>query len=86
MLRSVAVIAQEPVSFFELGVLVEVFGIDRTEEGVPPFDFRICGGPAPRHGGRVELGSPRLPARPPLPRRLPAVSYTHLTLPTKRIV
>lgn len=42
MLRSVAVIAHDPVAFFELGVLVEVFGIDRTEEGVPAFDFRIC--------------------------------------------
>ncbi|MBZ4498274.1 helix-turn-helix domain-containing protein [Dermacoccus sp. Tok2021] len=42
MLRSVAVIAQSPVAAFELGVLVEVFGVDRTEEGVPAFDFTIC--------------------------------------------
>ena len=41
-LRSVAVILQEPVSLFEFGVLAEVFGIDRTEDGVPPFDFRVC--------------------------------------------
>lgn len=27
---------------FELGVAVEVFGIDRTMDGVPPFDFRLC--------------------------------------------
>jgi len=33
---------------FEFGVLCEVFGIDRTEEGVPAFDFKVCG----EHPGR----------------------------------
>jgi len=28
---------------FEFGVLCEVFGIDRTEEGVPRVDFLVCG-------------------------------------------
>lgn len=42
MLRTIAVIVQEPVAVFELGVLCEVFGIDRTDDGVPPFDFRVC--------------------------------------------
>ena len=42
MLRTIAAIAQEPVAMFELGVLSEVFGIDRTDDGVPPFDFRVC--------------------------------------------
>ena len=41
-LRSVAVLLQEPVSLFEFGVLAEVFGIDRTEEGLEPFDYRVC--------------------------------------------
>jgi len=41
-LKSVAVLLQEPVSLFEYGVLAEVFGIDRTEEGVPAFDYRVC--------------------------------------------
>jgi len=41
-LRSVAVLLQEPVALFEYGVLAEVFGIDRTEEGVPAFDYRVC--------------------------------------------
>lgn len=27
---------------FEFGVLSEVFGIDRTDDGVPAFDFRVC--------------------------------------------
>ncbi|KGN33816.1 AraC family transcriptional regulator [Knoellia sinensis KCTC 19936] len=41
-LRSVAVVLQDPVALFEFGVLNEVFGIDRTAEGVPPIDFRVC--------------------------------------------
>lgn len=42
MLHTVAVVLQEPVAAFELGVLCEVFGIDRTDDGVPAFDFRVC--------------------------------------------
>lgn len=38
----VAVVAQHPLAFFELGVIVEVFGVDRTSDGVPRFDFRLC--------------------------------------------
>lgn len=41
-LRTVAVILQEPVALFEYGVLAEVFGIDRTDEGVPAFEYRVC--------------------------------------------
>lgn len=41
-LKTVAVLLQEPVSLFEFGVLAEVFGIDRTEEGIPAFDYRVC--------------------------------------------
>lgn len=42
MLRSVVVIAQEPLAPFEFGVVCEVFGVDRTDDGVPPFDFSVC--------------------------------------------
>src|SRR6478672_96458 len=38
----IAVVSQRPLAFFELGVIVEVFGVDRTTEGVPAFDFRLC--------------------------------------------
>jgi transcriptional regulator GlxA family with amidase domain len=41
-LRTVAVLLQEPVALFEYGVLAEVFGLDRTDDGVPPFDYRVC--------------------------------------------
>lgn len=42
-LHSVSVIVLEPVAVFEFGVAVEVFGVDRSEEGLEPFDFRVCG-------------------------------------------
>jgi AraC family transcriptional regulator, transcriptional activator FtrA len=41
-LRKVSVILIEPVAVFEFGVAVEVFGLDRREDGVPDFDFRVC--------------------------------------------
>ncbi|MFZ5869412.1 MAG: GlxA family transcriptional regulator [Actinomycetota bacterium] len=41
MLRSVAAIALPGVAPFELGVVCEVFGIDRTEHGGPLVDFAV---------------------------------------------
>lgn len=38
-LRTVRVLLQEPVALFEYGIAVEVFGIDRTADGVPAFDY-----------------------------------------------
>jgi len=43
MLKTVAVLVMDDVAPFEFGVLCEVFGLDRTEEGVPPIEFRVCG-------------------------------------------
>ncbi|MBC7559998.1 MAG: helix-turn-helix domain-containing protein [Dermatophilaceae bacterium] len=43
MLKTVAVMLFDDVALFELGVLAEVFGIDRVDDGVPAFDFRVCG-------------------------------------------
>src|SRR5690242_18272459 len=37
-IRSVAIIALPGVQPFELGVAWEGFGIDRTDDGVPPYD------------------------------------------------
>ena len=42
MLRTIAVVVMDGTAAFELGVVCEVFGIDRTDDGVPPFDFRVC--------------------------------------------
>ncbi len=41
-LQTVSVILIEPVAVFEFGVAVEVFGLDRSDDGVPPLDFRVC--------------------------------------------
>lgn len=41
-LKQVSVVLTEPVSVFEFAVAVEVFGIDRRDEGYEPFDFRVC--------------------------------------------
>src|SRR3954454_13990922 len=42
-LRSVSVIVLDPVAVFEFGLAVEVFGVDRSDEGLEPFAFRVCG-------------------------------------------
>jgi transcriptional regulator GlxA family with amidase domain len=47
MLSNVAVITFDGVAPFELGVLCEAWGIDRTEHGVPAIDFAVCA-PKPR--------------------------------------
>jgi transcriptional regulator GlxA family with amidase domain len=42
VLTKVAVLLLEEVAAFEFGVVSEVFGIDRREDGVPKFDYRVC--------------------------------------------
>jgi AraC family transcriptional regulator, transcriptional activator FtrA len=42
-MKTVAAVLTEGVAPFEFGVLCEVFGIDRTEDGVPSIEFRVCG-------------------------------------------
>jgi AraC family transcriptional activator FtrA len=42
MLKTIAVVLFDDVALFEFGVLAEVFGIDRVDDGVPKFDFRVC--------------------------------------------
>ena len=54
MLTNVAVIALPDVAVFELGVLCELFGYDRSAEGLPRYDFALCtpdGGPVRTHAG-----------------------------------
>ncbi|MGI4895243.1 MAG: GlxA family transcriptional regulator [Janthinobacterium lividum] len=41
-LRDVAVVVGEAFSAFEFSIACEVFGIDRTDDGVPAFDFAVC--------------------------------------------
>jgi transcriptional regulator GlxA family with amidase domain len=42
MLKNVAVIALDGVAPFELGVLCESFGVDRSDQGIPRLDFAVC--------------------------------------------
>jgi AraC family transcriptional regulator, transcriptional activator FtrA len=42
MLENVAVLVLDGVAPFELGVLCEVFGTDRSAQGLPRYDFAIC--------------------------------------------
>jgi len=52
MLRNVAVAVCDGVSVFELGVVCEVFGVDRTDTGLPGYDFAVCAAePGPLRSG-----------------------------------
>jgi transcriptional regulator GlxA family with amidase domain len=44
MLKDVAVVALDGFSPFELSVPCEVFGTDRTDEGLPGYDFAVVAG------------------------------------------
>ncbi|GLZ31693.1 putative transcription regulator, AraC family protein [Lentzea sp. NBRC 105346] len=63
MLRSVAVPLIEGVAPFEFGLLCEVFGVDRTSDGVPPIEFRVFG---ERPGEPVPTSIPGVSLTPPL--------------------
>ena len=41
--HTVAVIVCEQTSVFELAVPCEVFGLDRSDMGMPAYDFMVCG-------------------------------------------
>ncbi|MGH3488039.1 MAG: GlxA family transcriptional regulator [Actinopolymorphaceae bacterium] len=60
MLNTVAVVLVEGFAPFEFGVVCEVFGIDRTDEGVPPMEFRVCG-ERPGKPLRSSVGLPVIP-------------------------
>ncbi|ANI42295.1 GlxA family transcriptional regulator [Mycolicibacterium vaccae] len=42
-LKSVSTLVLDKLAVFEFGVICEVFGIDRSGDGVPNFDFKVCG-------------------------------------------
>jgi transcriptional regulator GlxA family with amidase domain len=44
MLRNVAVVVLDGFSPFELGVVCEVFGSDRSDDGLPVYDFAVVAG------------------------------------------
>lgn len=42
VLSTVGILAVEPLSLFEFSIGAEIFGIDRTEQGMPAFELRVC--------------------------------------------
>ncbi len=53
-LRSVAAVIDDGVSVFEFAIACEVFGVDRSDQGLPALDFAVC---SPRSGPvRAETG------------------------------
>jgi transcriptional regulator GlxA family with amidase domain len=83
VLKDVAVVVLDGTAPFELGVLCEVFGTDRTADGLPGFDFAVCSpgarpvtttggfGISPQHG-LERLASADLIGVPALPQDPPA--------------
>lgn len=59
-LRSVSALVLDGVTVFEFGVICEVFGIDRSADGVPNFDFKVCGPEAGR-ALRTSVGAQLVP-------------------------
>jgi AraC family transcriptional activator FtrA len=60
VLRNIAVPVLAPVPAFELGVVCEAFGLDRTPPGLPGYDFAVCGEqvtPVPTTSGFAVLPS-----------------------------
>jgi transcriptional regulator GlxA family with amidase domain len=57
MLRDVVALVDRRIHPFELGVVCEVFGLDRTADGLPAFDFAVC---AARSGSLPALGGTTL--------------------------
>ena len=47
MLNNVAVVALDRIEAFELGVVCEVFGLDRSDDGLPVYDFAVVAGEPP---------------------------------------
>ncbi|MFE9971112.1 helix-turn-helix domain-containing protein [Streptomyces hirsutus] len=68
MLRNVAAVLLDRVNPFELGVVCEVFGVDRSDDGLPVYDFAVASaeGPSLRSNTgfsiQVEHGLDRLEA------------------------
>jgi transcriptional regulator GlxA family with amidase domain len=42
-MRSVVAVVGERVAAFELGIVSQVFGLDRADDGLPAYDFAVCG-------------------------------------------
>src|ERR1700755_3562010 len=59
-IEKVSALVLDRLAVFEFGVICEVFGIDRSAEGVPNFDFKVCG-PQPGEPVRTSVGASLTP-------------------------
>ncbi|MGV0644834.1 GlxA family transcriptional regulator [Mycolicibacterium sp. XJ879] len=59
-LKSVSTLVLDGLAMFEFGVICEVFGIDRSADGVPNFDFKVCG-PQPGRPIATSIGATLTP-------------------------
>ncbi|WP_460069331.1 helix-turn-helix domain-containing protein [Streptomyces sp. YKOK-I1] len=53
MLKNVAAVLLDGLHPFELGVVCEVFGLDRSDEGLPVYDFAVVSAEGPSLGTHV---------------------------------
>ena len=60
MIKSVSALVLDGLAVFEFGVICEVFGIDRSSDGVPNFDFKVCG-PEAGKPVRTSVGASLIP-------------------------
>ncbi|WP_062642525.1 helix-turn-helix domain-containing protein [Streptomyces maremycinicus] len=61
MLNNVAAVLVDGVHPFELGVVCEVFGLDRSDEGLPVYDFAVVSAEGPvlgTHVGGLTVSTP----------------------------
>ncbi|MER6952680.1 MULTISPECIES: helix-turn-helix domain-containing protein [unclassified Streptomyces] len=61
MLKNVVAVLLDGVHPFELGVLCEVFGLDRSDEGLPAYDFTVVSAEGPvlgTHVGGLTVSTP----------------------------
>lgn len=42
VIRSVVAVVDDRAAAFELGVVCQVFGLDRSDDGLPVYDFAVC--------------------------------------------
>ena len=70
MLRNVAAVVLDGVEPFELGVVCEVFGTDRSDDGLPVYDFAVVAG---------EPGPLRTSQASPCPRRTDSTGWPRPT-------
>ena len=59
-IEKVSALVLDRLAVFEFGVICEVFGIDRSADGVPNFDFKVCG-PEPGVPLRTSVGATLTP-------------------------